>query len=234
MYYYSGKAKKNKRKKTFLLLALISIIPFAIIILMTLLGWEKITQVDYQISRYIYNWHSPILNQIMTIITHMGDVITQTIVSSVTVISLFLMKKWRSGLWYGLTVLLGALLLNGAVKEFYQRARPSEIKALVEIGGYSFPSGHSMGAMIVYGGILFLIFQFTQKFSIRLFFTILIVPLIVLIGFSRIYLAVHFPSDVIGGFSLGLAWLSLSISMLGLSYTNRELAKNRRYSIKNL
>lgn len=234
MYYYSGKVKDKKKKKTFLLLALISIIPFAIIVIMTLSGWEKMTQLDYQISRYIYNWHSSTSNQIMTIITHMGDAVTQTIVTSLTVIALFFMKKWRSGLWYGLTVLLGALVLNGSVKELYGRARPSEIKALVEIGGYSFPSGHSMGAVIVYGGILFLIFQFTRSFSLRIFFSILIVPLILLIGFSRIYLAVHFPSDVIGGFSLGLSWLSLTIAILGLKYTNRELAKSSRYSIRNL
>lgn len=234
MYYYSGKARDNKKSKTFLLLALISIIPFAIIVVITLSSWEKMTQLDYQISNYIYNWHSPLKNQIMTIITHVGGVISQTIVTLLTVISLLVMKKWRSGLWYGLTVLLGALVLNGAVKEFYQRARPSEIKALVEIGGYSFPSGHSMGAVIVYGGILFLIFQFTRSSSLRLFFSLFIIPIILLIGLSRIYLAVHFPSDVIGGFSLGLSWLSFAIATQGLKYTNKDSLINRRYSIKNL
>ncbi|MDN6196178.1 MAG: phosphatase PAP2 family protein [Atopostipes suicloacalis] len=234
MYHYSSRKKDNIRKNKFLLTALISIIPFILILITTLFGWEKITQIDYQLSRYFYSWHQPTLNSIMTLITHMGDAITQSLVTIITVIFLFIMKKWRSGLWYGLTVLLGALLLNGAVKEFYERARPSEIEPLVEIGGYSFPSGHSMGAAIVYGGILFLIFRFLRSSRLKAFFSVTIITIILLIGFSRIYLAVHFPSDVIGGFSLGLSWLTLSITILGIKYTNRELGINSRYSIKNL
>lgn len=232
MYHYS---KRKKDKKTiFLLTALISIIPFAIILIVTFFGWESMTQVDYQLSYYFYNLHQPMLNTIMRGITHLGDLVTQTIVTISTVVILFVLKKWRTALWYGFTVLGGALLLNGIIKEFYARARPSQIDPLVEIGGYSFPSGHSMGATIVYGALLFLILGTIRAQNIRSFLLVITSLIILAIGISRIYLAVHFPSDVVGGLSLGLTWLSISIALFGLKLTNREFNSKRKYSIKNL
>lgn len=233
MYHYSAKGKDNKMKRNFLLTALISIIPFLfLVILLNFIGWEKITPIDYRLSHLFYNLHDSLLNRIMTLITHLGDVVTQSIVTIITVLCLFAFKKWRTGLWYGFTVLLGALFLNSAIKEFYTRARPSQIEPLVEIGGYSFPSGHSMGSIIVYGGILFIVlrsfrFVYFEKIIFAIFFLI-----IGMIGISRIYLGVHFPSDVIGGFSLGLSWLSFSIASGGLKYTNQEFILKNKYSRK--
>lgn len=234
MYYYSSSNKDRKTKKKLLLTALVSFIPFAIIIILTLSGWESLTKIDYQISQYIYGWHSSNLDRTMTVITHLGDAITQTIITFITLITLFIFKKWRTALWYGLTVLAGALLLNGAIKEFYMRARPSQIEPLVKIGGYSFPSGHSMGSMIVYGGLLFLIIRLIRSNYLKTLISLVIATVILLVGFSRVYLAVHFPSDVIGGFSLGLSWLTLSIALFGLKYTNIEIKNKRPYSFRQL
>lgn len=234
MYYYSSNKKEANFKKKLLLVALLSVIPFLVIVLITLSGWENLTKIDYQISQFFYSWHDLRLTKIMTIITHLGDIVTQTTITVGTVVFLFALKKWRTALWYGLTVLGGALLLNGAIKEFYARARPSEIEPLVEIGGYSFPSGHSMGAMIVYGGLLFLILRFIRSNALKIAVGSLIVLAILSIGVSRVYLAVHFPSDVIGGFSLGLSWLVISIALLGLKYTQTETRGRNRYSLKNL
>lgn len=234
MYHYPSRKKTSKIKKRFFLISLISVIPFILIILFTFSGWEKITQMDYQISHYFYALHSVGLTKIMTIITHLGDVVTQTLVTVLIVFILFILKKWRIGLWYGLTVLGGALFLNGAIKELYARARPSQIDPLVQIGGYSFPSGHSMGAIIVYGGLLFLIVNLVHSSRFTLFLTVIFSFMILAIGISRLYLAVHFPTDVIGGFSLGLSWLSLSIALFGLNYTSLEFQPKNPYSIKNL
>lgn len=234
MYHYSSQVGETKLKIKLLIIALMSIVPFLTIIVFGYFGWEEITVLDYQISSYFYKLHSPLLNTIMTIITHVGDLIVQTLITVTIVITLFALKKWRTALWYGLTVLIGAGLLNGAIKELYGRARPSQIQPLVEIGGYSFPSGHSMGSVIVYGGILFLIFRLIQSRSVK-FFISAIIPLVILgIGLSRIYLGVHFPTDVVGGFSLGSAWLFFSIALFGLKYTDRESTYKNRYLIKSL
>lgn len=234
MYYYSSNKIDDKTKKTLFATALLSVIPFVLIIMITFSGWERLTTLDYQVSNYFYNWHGPQLNSVMTFITHLGDAITQTLVTIVAVFLLFIYRKWRTGLWYGLTVLGGALLLNGALKEFYMRARPSQIEPLVEIGGYSFPSGHSMGSMIVYGGLLFLLLRLIRSDNLKRLISVVVITIILLIGISRVYLGVHFPSDVIGGFSLGLSWLTLSVALFGLKYTNREFRSKRRYSFRQL
>lgn len=234
MYYYSNRKTDEKIKEKLFITALISTIPFVIIIILAFFGWERLTQIDYQISHYFYEWHRSGLTTIMTVITHLGDKITQTLVTVLTVALLFILKKWRVALWYGFTILGGALLLNGTIKEFYARVRPSQIDPLVEIGGYSFPSGHSMGAVIVYGGLLFLILRSIRSSRLKVFLSVITFMMILSIGLSRIYLAVHFPSDVIGGFSLGLSWLALSIALFGLKYTNLEFKIRNNYSLKNL
>lgn len=234
MYHYSSGVSDQKLKRKIFVVGLLGIIPFASIILFGFLGWEKITTIDYQLSEYFYQLHSPVLNTVMTIITHMGDFLVQTAVTVFVVLILFTLKKWRTALWYGLTVLLGAGILNGLIKEVYERARPSQIQPLVEIGGYSFPSGHSMGSMIVYGGILFIMIRWLRSSQLKFIMSLLIFLLILGIGLSRIYLGVHFPTDVVGGFSLGFTWLFFSIALFGLKYTNKESKSKNRYSIKQL
>lgn len=234
MYHYSDKIIDNKSKRKLLITALISLIPFIGIIILGSFGWEEVTIIDYQISTYFYSLHSPVLDSVMIVVTHMGDFITQTLVAIFVVVTLLFLKKWRTSLWYGLTVLVGAGGLNAWVKEIYGRARPDQIKPLVAIGGYSFPSGHSMGSIIVYGGILFLLLRFVRSSGLKVLVSFLIVLLIMAIGLSRIYLGVHFPTDVVGGFSLGLFWLCLSIYLFGLEYTKIENRSKNRYSIKIL
>lgn len=234
MYYYSNKNEDKKTKKKLLKASFITIVPFIVILIITFSDWDKITEFDYQISNFFYSWHTPVLNKIMIAITHLGDMVTQTLVTSLTVVVLLIAKKWRTALWYGFSVLGGALFLNGIIKEFYARARPSQIKPLVEIGGYSFPSGHSMGSIIVYGGILFIVLQSIRSTYLKVFITSFLSIMIFSIGLSRIYLAVHYPSDVIGGFSLGLTWILVSISFFGLKYINLEIRNRNRFKIKSL
>lgn len=234
MYYYSSNKTDDKIKKKLLITALLSIIPLVLIIILTFSGWEKLTALDYRMSNIFYGWHNPKLNVFATVITHFGDVITQTTVTLLTVAVLFVYKKWRTALWYGLTVLGGALLLNGAIKEFYMRARPSQIEPLVKIGGYSFPSGHSMGSIIIYGGLLFLMIRLLRSNGLKVLLSVFFFTLILLIGLSRVYVGVHFPSDVIAGFSLGFSWLTLSIALFGLKYTKLEFRTKNRYTFRQL
>lgn len=234
MYHFSSNLLEQQLKRRLLIIALVSMIPFVIIIAFGYFDWERITMVDYQISSYFYQLHSPMLNSVMTVVTHMGDLLVQTFVTVFVVITLFVLKKWRTAMWYGLTVLIGAGFLNGAIKELYGRARPNQIQPLVEIGGYSFPSGHSMGSIIVYGGILFLFFRFIRSIPLKIIISTVLSLMVLGIGISRVYLGVHFPTDVVGGFSLGAAWLFFSMALLGLKYTDREFRSKNRYSIKSL
>lgn len=234
MYHYSNEVSDQKLKRKLFFTGLIGFIPFISIIILGFWSWEKVTVVDYQLSQYFYQLHSPLLNTIMTGITHIGDLVTQTAVTVLIVSVLFMLKKWRTAIWYGLTVLIGAGILNAIIKGIYERARPSQIQPLVEIGGYSFPSGHSMGSVIVYGGLLFLILRSLRSAQLKFIVSLLISFLVLGIGVSRIYLGVHFLTDVLGGFSLGFAWLCISIALFGLKYTSKETRSKNRYSIQRL
>ena len=146
-------------------------------------------------------------------ITNLGDVLTMSIV--VLLFSSFLFwktKDKRLAIWYMTQSILGAGLLNLLVKFLFHRERPT-IEHLVMQGGFSFPSGHSMGSLICYGGLAFLIFHLYKKSKLSLVILLAIVILILLIGLSRIYVGVHFPSDVIGGYLLGASWLTLMIGL---------------------
>ena len=233
MYQYSkGNTDKEKRKKL-VIAAILGILPFLFIAGLGFFDWTSITVQDYKIGSFFYDLRTPMLTTVATLITKIGDVESQVIITALAVLALFIAKKWRTGLWFGVTVLIGAALLNAFIKNIYQRVRPEEINHLIEQSGYSFPSGHSMGSIIVFGSFIFLAFRYfkskTIKWGLSIFFSLLIL----LIGLSRIYLGVHYPSDVIAGFSLGFAWLALSIAFFGLRFTNEEFQPKKHYSFKD-
>ncbi|URJ59580.1 phosphatase PAP2 family protein [Paenibacillus polymyxa] len=105
-------------------------------------------------------------------------------------------------------------VLNTLIKEILQRERPS-LQHLVEAGGYSFPSGHAMISMGFYG-MIFAIWAIERKIRERSLFLpcVLGALLILLIGLSRIYLGVHFPTDIVGGYIAGIIWLAFTVPMI--------------------
>ncbi|WP_225998901.1 phosphatase PAP2 family protein [Paenibacillus sp. BJ-4] len=104
--------------------------------------------------------------------------------------------------------------LNALIKEILQRERPA-LQHLVEAGGYSFPSGHAMISMGFYG-TLFAIWGIERKIHNRPLFLpcVLGTLLILLIGLSRVYLGVHFPTDIAGGYLAGIIWLMFTVPVL--------------------
>src|SRR5699024_3326183 len=121
---------------------------------------------------------------------------------------------------------VGAGVLNKTIKYIFRKPRPS-FEHLVVQGGYSFPSGHAMGSTIMYGGLLVVLFYLVKSKGIRTLFALLFVGLILLIGISRIYLGVHYPSDIIGGYSLGSAWLYTSVDVFRHLKRSRGLSDYR-------
>lgn len=239
MYQYSDSTNETKLRKIFLISALISVIPFIYIAFGGVADWASITELDYEIGAYFYDWRAPVRTEIVIAITRIGNVLGQVAIAIIITAALVLRKKWRTGLWYGLNALIGAAGLNQLMKEFFKRVRPDEIDHLIEQGGYSFPSGHSMGSMILFGSLLFVIIRYinsrTKDWLVgKIVLGVAIMILILLIGLSRIYLGVHYPSDVIGGFSLGLSFLLFSIAVFGLPITKQDFQAQNRYRFKRL
>ena len=102
-------------------------------------------------------------------------------------------------------------ILNQLLKRVLQRPRPTEYR-IIEETGYSFPSGHSMISMAFYGYLIYLIYKYVENKYVKWILISLLSVLICLIGVSRIYLGVHYTSDVLGGFLISISYLVIYIS----------------------
>lgn len=200
--------------------SLILAIPFIILGLILIFNPATLEQIDYNLGTILHDMRTPFRNEVAIGITTIGDVWSQTAITIIIASLLIALKEYKVAVWYSITMLLGALVLNNAVKSFFGRIRPEYVEALLHEASYAFPSGHSMGSMILLGGLAFIVYRLVRGKStfkgLVIFFCMITV---LAIGLSRIYLGVHYPSDVLGGFSLGAAWLMLTISAYGLIAT---------------
>lgn len=107
---------------------------------------------------------------------------------------------------------LNCVVTNTIIKYIFRRSRPDELR-LIDIGGYSFPSGHSMITITIYGYLLYLVICSKMRKSLKILLSTILCCIIVSICISRIYVGVHYASDVLGGFVLGLIELLLTIHL---------------------
>lgn len=144
---------------------------------------------------------------IVKMITRLGGA---TILISLTIMSLIFIRNKKIGLCIVVNLCL-ASLLNVIMKNILQRERPSGFR-IIEESGYSFPSGHSMASMAFYGLIIFFIYKYVENKYIKSLAIFFFSILILLIGASRIYLGVHYTTDVLGGFLLSIVYLIIFTS----------------------
>lgn len=135
-------------------------------------------------------------------ITNFGGAIFLIIL---TIILFILIKNKK----IGLSIILNLIVITGLnqiLKYILQRPRPTEYR-LIEETGFSFPSGHSMVSMAFYGYLIYLIYKYVKNKDLKWISIVLLSILICSIGISRIYLGVHYTSDVLGGFLISLSYL---------------------------
>lgn len=181
---------------------------------------------DKSIQEWIIQFRDPQLTPLVTFITDLGDRWAYFVVIGVMGIVLLFRKKW----WLvGQVLFVSGLsaLATIVLKNEYQRQRPA-IEHLVEIGGLSFPSGHSLSAMAFYGFVIYLIFRFIRSEFLRISLSVLCALLILSIGVSRIYLGVHYPTDVAAGFAGGIIWASFCIILFNLIELWRKRRRKRK------
>lgn len=152
---------------------------------------------------------SPKMDPFFLWITKFGNPSTVTILFLV-ITGLFLYrKKYTEAIWLSLGIIGIVTIANSIIKFFIMRERPS-LTHLVHTHSYSFPSGHANGSMILYGSLFLLIPLLINEFWIKRGLQLLCLLLILGIGTSRVYLGVHYPSDILAGYAEGLAWLGFS------------------------
>ena len=122
--------------------------------------------------------------------------------------AIFLLRGWRRGALLVVVTLAGAGLLDVGLKLFFQRARPEPFFPDYPLpDSFSFPSGHALFATCFFGGLAVLLSHRLRSRLLQVLIWIVALLLIVLIGASRVYLGVHYPTDVLGGFAVGIVWV---------------------------
>ncbi len=178
------------------------------------------------IDDIVYNYMADnIINEkrtnIVKIVTNIASPL-MVIITAMVLIIFIKNKKIKLSLAVNL---IGITLINNLIKVIIARPRPN-VNRLVSETGYSFPSGHSITSMVFYGYLIYLIYKYVDNRKIKIPLIIILTILIPLIGVSRIYLGVHYASDVLCGFLLGWIYLIIFISI-----SNKYIIKNRNIKI---
>ncbi len=195
-------------KKTRLYIA--SFLTLIFIILSILVKLDLVSSID----TFIYNLctfkMNNIINGIFKVITFFGS--TPFIVAlSVILFVVFLICKKKNMAYLTASVIIISTILNNVIKIIVMRSRPEVLKLVIETS-YSFPSGHTMASVTIYGILLYLVNKTDLKSGLKNILRVILIILPILIGISRIYLGAHFATDVIG------AYLVSSILLLVTTY----------------
>lgn len=190
--------------------------------------WERETfQFDAATLLWLHQWASPGLDRVMLSITNLGDpeVVIPVVIG---VLSLFAWKRrWLESLML-IIACAGAIALNQGLKLVFTRPRPTLWTPLIKETSYSFPSGHALGSLVLYGFLAYVFARWYPRHAHWIYG--LAVILISLIGLSRLYLGVHFPTDIVAGYSMGFLWLMLCVVMLNAAATRLAGGEHKELS----
>lgn len=173
---------------------------------------HKAGYIDNDLIRIIQGWESPRLTDLMETFTWLGSTKVAVVIAIVAILVLAVFLRHRKELILFILVVGLAPLLNKLLKSIFERERPT-LHRLIEEVGYSFPSGHSMSSFAMFGILTYLLWRHVPSAWGRTLMVVLGLSVTLSIGISRIYLGVHYPSDVIGGYLISGAWVGLSIEV---------------------
>jgi membrane-associated phospholipid phosphatase len=184
---------------------------------------NELENFDRSVTAWVLSFRSEALTAFFQYTTNLGDVIAYSVIS-VAIGAYFYIRhrSWRF-IVQTLLVLLLSTLCNLVVKRFINRARPT-LEHLVSVNTLSYPSGHSMSAMAFYGFLVYLCFQMNMPRVARALLVTVLIALILAVGLSRIYLGVHFPSDVAAGYIGGFIWITFCVTIFNVI----DLLRGRR------
>ncbi len=166
---------------------------------------------DISLANAIHAGTQPGTVSFFLVVTLLGS---QVVWGLTLILSLYYLwhRRWLSLLFW-LAALVGGGLLNALLKQWFGRARPVFENPIVVENFFSFPSGHAMTAMIAYGMLAYFALLNVQRRALRLLIVVGATLIVLLVGFSRIYLGVHYLSDVLAGFAAGGVWLFTCIAL---------------------
>lgn len=182
---------------------------------------EQLTQFDLALATALHQNANLDQVAIFKIITSLGNLPVLAVVGLGVAVALILRRQWFL-LTGWLVTLAGGGLLNWILKVIFQRSRPELANPFVHEQGWSFPSGHAMLSLVTYGMLAYLLVIGLNRYLEKVVIVV-VVLMVLLIGFSRLYLGAHYFSDVVAGYAAGTVWLAACISGV-------EVARRRQQS----
>lgn len=170
-------------------------------------GW--VTAFDSSWIDRIQSSVTPTKTSTIELLTELGEIKLVAALTVVIAIVLFFKHKFAEGLWFGGTVLFCGAISTKIIKSLVERERPAFLQLIPETG-WSFPSGHVTGTAIFYGLIGLILFLAITKIWAKFIVAILTVVFIFFIMATRVYLGIHYPTDVLAGFLFGMASIFIS------------------------
>jgi len=223
---------RPENARAFLLLSLAGLVMSIIVMLLMAKVHEEIAQpflehVDQAVMQAVHADDTPALTGLAFTLTFIGS--PSALIPLVTIAAIVL---WKVRLRHDAVLLVvaigGAALIDTVLKLHFRRIRPTVPWALVTEHSFSFPSGHSVGAVVLYGTITYLIWNHLHDFAQRTAVIASALLLIAGIGLSRVYIGVHYPTDVAAGYLVGLLWL---LTLIGANeYLNRQESRRKSSS----
>jgi undecaprenyl-diphosphatase len=187
---------------------------------------------DVAVLQWFGAHRSPGVDRAMLEITFLG-----TFLVDITIVGVAATFLWLTQHRYSATLLLastvGGVLLNNVLKLGFSRPRPEVLTWQAQVVTSSFPSGHAMSAAVVYGTVAYLAARLQRRRASRVVTMLVALVLIALICVSRLYLGVHYPSDVIAGVLVGFAWASFCMATLeGIQKWGRRRPSVRKHEVE--
>ncbi|WP_353654095.1 phosphatase PAP2 family protein [Bacillus sp. ISL-55] len=183
---------------------------FGFIIMSYLVQAEHLVMFDRVVMDGVQGLEADGLTAAMKLFTYIGSLKFIVILTIPLFLFLFYVLKHKLEILVFLSVVYITPILNRLLKLYFHRERP-DFHRLIEIGGYSFPSGHAMNAFSFYSILAFLLWRHVPTRMGRIAVILLSTFMIIAIGSSRVYLGVHYPSDIIGGFLASGLWVAAVI-----------------------
>ncbi len=177
--------------------------------------------IDGAILRWFSTFHSPPLDTFISIATDSGGVVGVTVLTAIAVGLLYFARK-RHAMWQLLLGVIGAVVINLVLKAIFMRERPDLWEHIVLETSYSFPSGHAMASSALAASVVLILWHTKWRWwavSVAILYTLFV-------GASRMYLGVHYPSDVVGAWVVSLAWVAIVALLIGTLRPPKQLAKH--------
>ncbi|MFD5180853.1 phosphatase PAP2 family protein [Nocardia sp. NPDC058379] len=189
-------------------------------VLLAVLTWQVnndagIIRIDPRVLEWMIAHRGEPLTSIARVITDLGDTQSMTILAAVTVAWFAWRREWATAALVAVTS-VGAGVLVVVIKQLVGRHRPPEVTRLVAEPSLSYPSGHTLGTTVVVGIVAITVIPTVRRRWVRWVATVVAVLFPIAVGLSRIYLGVHWCTDVLAGWLFGLAWLVLCVTVFCL------------------